>query len=692
MLTVGILIGVVLTLGGVSIERLARHPVARAPSPTATTTQTPPVTPIPLSPVAAGSDTFDDWSGAGSDPAVRFLASDTAHGGTSALLVMRPRTDPTGQTDSLSQPVAAATATPMHLRFWAKSTGAQAGAVTAQIMSPSATASLPLPAGTYGWTEFTLAYAVPKGVKQVEIRFVSAAPTESTWIDDASVQGYGSTGVVLRNHGFDSSSADLSLTNPTLVFTAGQADLNLRTRRGLTGRFTWTLDAADGGKAQSGSGSFASGSADVTITAPQGYYSFHVTAKLAQVTAHRSTDLLVLDSPTATASGASFTGVGVHLGGESDQVLAQKLADLVALGVRYVRTDATWSQIESAPGVYTFPVDLDREVAAMQKAGIRPLLIPDYSNPLYDGGVTPSSTEGVAAYARFAGALAAHYPQADIDVYNEFDFRFNRGACGTTPQCYLQLLRPTAAAIRAASPQAAIGAPSIAGVGVDTEWMNGFVQGGGLADLTAISIHPYVQPAAPESLGPDLAALDSTIQAAHDGSAVPVWFSEFGYSTVPGWVSEGHQAAYLLRSELVGLEHGMTRFYWYDAVDDSPMRLNLESNFGLFRRPSSFAPAAAAPKPAAAAMAIAARRLTTTAPPVVSRVGTSDVQVVRVGTGAGAVTVVFSTGAADRIRIPTGASVTTMTGERVTLSKDRAVRVGGEPIYLDGVARIALAQ
>ncbi|WP_375399801.1 hypothetical protein [uncultured Amnibacterium sp.] len=678
-----------LTVGAITVERVARHHVVAAPTVSAGPPAAP-VKPLPLSPEAADSDAFDDWSSGGSDPAARFLASDTAHDGSSSLLLTRPATDAAGLTASLVQPVSVSTDAPMHLRFWAKAQSAEAGSLTAQISSTT-TVSLPLPAGTYDWTQFTLAYTVPKGVKRVEIRFVSGAPTTSTWIDDATVQGYGSTGVVLRNPGFEHSSADLSITDPSLVLTTGDAVLHLRSRRSPSGRFTWSLTSMSGAKAAEGTGDIEDGAATVRLKAPQGYYTFSITATLAQVTAQRSTNLVIFDAPPAIAPGDSFTGVGVHLGGESDQVLAQKLADLVAIGVRYVRTDATWGQIEAAPGVFTLPVDLDREVAAMQKVGIRPLLIPDYSNPLYDGGVTPSSPAGIAAYARFAAAVAAHYPQADIDVYNEFDFRFNKGRCGTTPQCYLQLLRPAAAAIRAASPQAAIGAPSTAGIGVNADWLDGFVGGGGLADLSAISLHPYVQPAAPESLGADLAALNQKVAAAHGGVPIPIWFSEFGYSTVPGWVNERHQAAYLVRSELVGLEHGMTRFYWYDAVDDSPIQLDLESNFGLFRRPTSFAPAAAVPKPAAAAMGIAARRLTMSSPPAVTKIGTDGIQTVQLGKGSTAVTVVFSTGAAHRVTISGGGAVTSMTGERIDLRSDGTVRVGDDPIYIGGTPRIVLA-
>ena len=90
-------------------------------------------------------------------------------------------------------------------------------------------------------------------------------------------------------------------------------------------------------------------------------------------------------------------------------------------------------------------------------------------------------------------------------------------------------------------------------------------------------------------------------------------------------------------------------------------------------------------------MAIAARRIRSASPPVVGDLTGSDVQIARVGTGANAVTVVFSTGRARRVRIPGGASVTTMTGNRMDVPKDHEVLVDDDPIYVDGTAELALA-
>jgi hypothetical protein len=387
----------------------------------------------------------------------------------------------------------------------------------------------------------------------------------------------------------------------------------------------------------------------------------------------RETPLAVLGDPPGDA--ASTFGVGVHLWGMPDDELERQLADLRRLGVRYVRTDAPWDQIEQTKRRYDFPADLERQVAAMRRFGMRPLLIADYANPLYDGGRTPDSADGIAAFARYAGALAAHYPDADVDIYNEFDFRSNTGRCGPSPSCYLQLLRPAAAAVRGA--HGVVAAPSITGTGINAPWLDGFVAGGGLDSTDALALHPYVQPAAPESLDQQLQTLRTQLDGARHGD-MAVWFTEFGYSTVPGWVSERTQAADSLRAELVARARGVSRIYWYDAVDDTPLPLDLESNFGLFRRPASFAPDALVPKPAAVALAVAARRLAGATFQDVTEDGT--LRTTRFSTPRGLVSALVSTLGVRSVPVPAGSVALTATGARAPTRSGR-VEIGGEPVW-----------
>jgi hypothetical protein len=633
----------------------------------------------PLSAAADRSDAFDDWSEGPGE--ARFLATDDSHTGESALLVTRAPSGAGGPSGYLDQTVAVTSGAPLTLSFWARAASGAVGAVRVRIAGQSS-AEVALKGGGYGWTRFSLDYAVPASVHRVDVQIVSQGPTAGTVIDDLAIQGSGSTGVVLLNAGFEGNSADLSLTDTELVLPKGRAALDLVTRRAPTGTLRWTA-REQGGAMASGRVAIRSWRAEIPLTRlAAGYYTVTVRASFPGRHAERRTNLVILDPlPAAARLPSSPFGIGLHLEGQPQQTVDRTLAVLAAVGIRYARIDASWGAIETAAGTYAFPAELDHAVAELERLGIRPLLVVAYGNPRYDGGRTPSSPGGIAAYARFAAALAQHYPGADLDLYNEFDFRFNTGTCGRTPSCYLQLLRPAAAAVRQAAPATRIAAPSVTGIGIDQPWLTGFVQGGGLGSTDVVAVHPYVQPAAPEPLRDQVLALRSLLDA-NGGTATPVWFTEYGYSTVPGWITEQQQAAYLARSNGIALAAGVGRIYWYDAVDDSPMRLDLESNFGLFRRPDSFAPAALVPKPGLAAEATAIRAL--------AGAGASSADLGRgvqqVSAGSGAVRMYWSTGRPARLRVGPTAVVVSATGARVRPDAVGTVPVGASPIYVWGAA------
>jgi hypothetical protein len=595
---------VVVLLVTVGIALVRRSGPSPAPIPS---TSSPEQIPTPTGPpppaAAATSDVFDGWSVAEGGGSTRFLETEDHHGGGAALLVVRPVGDTATSEPAITQTVTVAQDSRIVVSFWASSDGSSAdGSVQVRLGGPNP-ASVSLPATAFGWTAFTAAWTVPAGVTSVPIAIAAVGATSGTRIDDVAVQGQGSRGVVVTNDGFEGTSAPVSISDASLVLQQSGA-LHLLSRLAPDGAFSWSAQEYTGGAGVTGRGRFSHGVAAIALSAlPAGYYTFTLSVPLPDRTVKRSTNLVVTTAaPTGTTT--PLLGVGVHLGA-GDSQLTQKIGDLAALGIRAARTDADWASIEQQSGTYDFR-GLDPVVAALQSAGIRPLLIPDYRNRLYDGGRTPSTPQGIAAYARFAAAVAARYPEADIDVYNEFDWRFNNGACGTTPQCYLQLLQPTAAAIKASGTSGSVSGPDIAGIGVQMNWLQSFIGGGGLDMVDALDFHPYVQPARPDVLDDQLTALDASLAAAGQGTK-PVWFTEFGTSTASGWATERQQAEDIGRVFAVSAAHAVSRIYWYDAIDDGQDPSNLEHHFGLFRPPTYLAPTVFVPKPAAAALAATAR-------------------------------------------------------------------------------------
>jgi hypothetical protein len=641
-----------------------------------------------LSARAPESDAFSAWSHVGSpDGAVRFLAADTSRGRGFSLLITRPVDPVSSGTPGLGQAVRVTGGSELHLDLRARSTGGSGGAVEVRMIAQGAApAVLTLPAGPFDWSSFSLDLAVPPTASRVDLQIVSVASTAGTYLDGLQLSGAGS-GATLINGGFEENSADLRITDSSLVLQRGSAVLHLRSRRSSTGDARWFVRSV--GRPEvvlGGSMTLIDGGAALDLrTLPAGFYELVVDTDVGTRGIHRVTDFLVEDPmPSDDPAAPSRLGVGIHLGGVGIAAIRQHLSDLAALGIRYIRTDVDWASAETAPGQYTFPAVLDEMVTAAERLGMRPLLIPDYANPLYDGGATPSSGGAIAAYARFATAVAQHYPGADIDVYNEFNGPFNTGACGRTPACYMQLVAPTSTSVHAAAPGASLSGPSISGGGIDDSWIQAFVGQGGLADVDALSLHPYVQPAAPEVMEGSLDRIDAAMAA----DRKPIWFTEFGSSTEVGGRSPDQQAADLVRATSIGAPRGVTRLYWYDGVDDSAMRDDRESNFGLFTEPTAFAPSAMVPKASAAAEATMARAIAGTTGAQVSPGFPSDVRVIEFTGGPSPVTVAWSLGGTHDVRV-TGHSVTTMTGERLDPRRATA-SLTGSPIWIAGGGALEL--
>lgn len=97
--------------------------------------------------------------------------------------------------------------------------------------------------------------------------------------------------------------------------------------------------------------------------------------------------LLLLASATFSVCGADLAeliipqGVGVNIhftrGHERD------LEMIAAAGIKWVRMDFTWSATERKKGEYNWSA-YEELTANLEKRGIRPYYILDYSNPLYE--------------------------------------------------------------------------------------------------------------------------------------------------------------------------------------------------------------------------------------------------------------------------------------------------------------------
>lgn len=312
----------------------------------------------------------------------------------------------------------------------------------------------------------------------------------------------------------------------------------------------------------------------------------------------------------------SLAGVGVNIhfirGHEKDLDL------IAAAGFKYVREDFFWDLIEKKRGEYNWS-DFDELTANLEKRGLHPYYILDYSNPLYEepGRATnpithklehsaiasPQHPESVDAFARWAAAAARHYHGHAIvwEIWNEPNISFWKPKADVAQ--YTALAVATCRAIREAEPDATIVGPATSGFAAG--FMDYFCKSGVLQYLDAVSVHPYRPPSVPpETAGREFEHLRGLIkQYAPEGKKdLPIVSGEWGYSSNTKGVTLEQQANFIARQQLANLYYGIPISIWYDWKNDGNDPNENEHNFGVVKPDLS-------PKPAYTAIQTLTREL-----------------------------------------------------------------------------------
>ncbi len=149
-----------------------------------------------------------------------------------------------------------------------------------------------------------------------------------------------------------------------------------------------------------------------------------------------------------------------------------------------------WSEVETQKGVYDWDRPRAEFLDAAREAGVRPLLLAGYGNPLYDGGDGPTSDEAVSAYAAYAAAMATEFGDqaTGIELWNEWDLGLG-GNTRTSPEDYVNLLAAASPAVKAAAPDLPVIGPAVANL--NTDWLEQTFRLGALQYVDGIVLHPY---------------------------------------------------------------------------------------------------------------------------------------------------------------------------------------------------------
>ncbi len=344
----------------------------------------------------------------------------------------------------------------------------------------------------------------------------------------------------------------------------------------------WTVTDIDG--AVVASGETEPDAAESTVTVPDdldlGWYTIEIVASVdgAAIGSVTNTFARLADPPSTEDAAETTFGMGTHLPGYPSNATTL----LTRAGIGNVRDDVFWSAGEQQPGVYDW-ANSEGYLTTPIAAGIKPLGIPLYGNPLYDGGKVPVSDEGIAAYANFVAAYVGHYVDQGIpavEIWNEFDLGLD-GSTEKSPEAYFKIIKAVYEKVKPLFPDLPILGP--ANAYFSTGWFEQFLALGGLDYVDGVVLHPYNFPADAEGLDSSLDTVQGLIAEYNDGQQKPIWITEIGWSSGQDGqsVSQESQASNIVRAQLLAMSRGVEKTYNYVLVNEGVDPVGYYPNLGV---------------------------------------------------------------------------------------------------------------
>jgi hypothetical protein len=311
--------------------------------------------------------------------------------------------------------------------------------------------------------------------------------------------------------------------------------------------------------------------------------------------------LITAAQGTYPASQLPLMCVSIH---QATATPAQNLALLQKLGAGCARSDIVWDSIErvGSAGSYQWG-EFDDFWSTLCRAGIKPIMIVTYNNPIYAAGVFRPVAGGVniAAFKNFAVATANHYisicPNMIEELFNEPN-AINWTTVPWSGASYALMLAPVSAAIKAAQPRVTVYS---GGLGFDPgpesmAWIKQMVGAGQrFSSVDAYAFHPYDydENTPDKTLPPEQLLIDAGLfakAAASTGQGKPVVLTEYGFPLQALGGDLMKQGIYTARGMLAAIIGQYPLYTYYDLIDDGTDYANRENTFGLFRNGSAMVP------------------------------------------------------------------------------------------------------
>lgn len=324
--------------------------------------------------------------------------------------------------------------------------------------------------------------------------------------------------------------------------------------------------------------------------------------------------LAVWPQATPAQDGRDFLGVQTHF---SQNWPVAALMRVNTVGARMLRDSAPWPTVEARLGSYRFDDARIRPLDRFCASGGKLLLTAVPRHPAHDGGMTAHTPAGMAAFARYVGALAQHFGRCLVAV--EIGNEINGKAALAYPDgmdrdaAYVALMRTLRERVTPEHPALKLlgGSTNVIGTG----FLKGLFAKGMLDHVDGVVVHPYRRHA--ENIDVELAHLTDAMKAA--GPVREIWATEFSdeYENAPTAAPELIKFA-----ALMGADRQVRAAFWYALNDQQWFR-----NMGLFAPDGRI-------KPGGEAFALLQSKLLVRGRPVRVDAGDPNVRLYRFGKDA----------------------------------------------------------
>lgn len=240
------------------------------------------------------------------------------------------------------------------------------------------------------------------------------------------------------------------------------------------------------------------------------------------------------------------------------------------LGVGYIRCGAGstafgWPELQPEPGAYLFEKG-QQELEWIQSLGAEPLVILGYT-PAWQASEPALPPRDLMSFATFTRDLVAHFKNEIHwwEVWNEPNIEFFQGS----KLDYIELYKVAASAAKTGDPEAKVVLGGLAGP--DVPFLNFCYQYGLAAWCDAVNFHPYQwDPTLNDGWLLDMVTSMRRCMLEQDHK-VPLWVTEFGWSTGDARITEQLQARLLVQTYVTLLANSeacnLGPLFWFTSRD-----------------------------------------------------------------------------------------------------------------------------